>query len=165
VAVEATLESGLLIRREMQLDDKGVFCLSFIVTNKGPKNVVPNVWPHPEFWAQGTYIPRFWVERNGTWEPVQPESETPRLSGKGEMNTEGLMRFAVYLPSPRRSIIGTILDGRPGRIAFSYDVNGEWVSLDTFLPQEPLAPGKSCVLRVGYELSDSPPDQYKSKIR
>ena len=160
ITVEKSLNDGLTLRRSMTLKPQSTALeVSFTVTNRGTKAIVPLVKLHPEFWLQGPYQPELWIERQGGWKEQPLNYVGSTQTGADAIEPAGITRWAVRVPRERLTIVVTVSPENVGKLYYYFNIPNEHVNLELVPVLTPLEPGASRTMKAEFAISHKKPSR------
>ncbi|HNR30493.1 MAG TPA: DUF4838 domain-containing protein [Candidatus Hydrogenedentes bacterium] len=153
VFVRAALANGLVVSRQVSLDDEGLR-VTLEVSNHGGELVAPRVKLHPEFTYEGKNLPEIWIERDGIWARQPLRFVTGDTVAFDRIEASGVTRWGLRLPGKKGFLVNEVdADQLEALFYFCNRATG-MVNLELYPSQAPLEPGESCVVATGYRVEN-----------
>ncbi|HOE65733.1 MAG TPA: DUF4838 domain-containing protein [Candidatus Hydrogenedentes bacterium] len=160
LVIEAKREDGLVVRRTMSLQPgSDVIEVTLTITNPTDKALIPNVKPHPEFYAQGSYIPEIWSYRDGTWTQYTDPALSPPLANGKYLKPEDYSKLACRVKEKDVTVICEFNPAQLGGLLWFYNASSaaRQMNLELLPKTDPLAPGASMTIAASYRFTRESP--------
>jgi hypothetical protein len=159
--IETQLDSGLIVRRTMQLrPGDNPLELELTLTNPTRESLPTNVKLHPEFYCQVPYdVPEIWLEEASGWAHVNKETMDDGSRGHGFLKPGQATRWAFFMPQAGLSLINEFDPAQLDQLFYYYDTNSiaQQVNLELLPTSAPLAPDASRTIGTTYRVSTEHP--------
>jgi len=153
ITLEADMDNGLTVVKRLALSpDSNEIEFSPTMRNNSNKAVVPLVKSVPEFYTQGSTHPEVWVELDGAWSQMNPETAPSRLEMLPEAS---YTRLAARFPDAELTLVSTFTPGEARPLLFAYRAEDPYnqLNLDVLPNQVPLEPRETRTATVRYSLT------------
>jgi hypothetical protein len=160
--IEATLDTGLVVRRTMRLSEgNGPLEVELTLHNPTDAPVPAKVKYHPEFYCSEAYaVPEIWLEKTSGWVQLNADDMEAGPVGFGFLFPEGAKRWAFHLPQKKLTFVNEFSPDSVEELLYYYNTNhiALQINLELLPPRrEPLAPGASRAIKASYWTTEERP--------
>jgi hypothetical protein len=162
VVIEATLESGVVVRRVMRLPEgRGPLEVELSLRNPTSASQLAKVKFHPEFYCPvPNAVPEIWIEKTTGWAHLNAEDMDKGPIGHGFLLPEGAKRWAFHLFQENLTLVNEFDPENIECLLYYYNTTmvAKQINLELLPPRTvPLAPGEERLIRAAYWVSRKKP--------
>lgn len=160
LTLRTTLDDGMIIERTLILaPDSDQLEIQLTQINPTDQPLTPRIKIHPEFYAQGEYIPEIWARDQHGWEMLtEPPEEADPVSGK-IIDASRYQEMAFFVPEAQLSVATRFNPAELSGLLYFYTSNRdhEHINLELIPKSDPVKPEERRTLTAYYSVADRRP--------
>jgi hypothetical protein len=152
--LEATVDTGLVVRRHMRLTDDA-FEVTLELHNPTEAPVDAKVKLHPEFYSQlANVVPEVWLDAGDTWEQLNANAGSDDIVGHQFLEPRGPGRWGFFVPQAKAGLVSTFVPEEIDRLFYYHNTGklSRQVNLELLPRRELLEPGATRTLQATYRI-------------